>query len=224
MSATSADDDALDAIEVRDARIRAYIRHCYLPASGQPDPLYVNAAQESRWHTAGGTLYLAEDENTVWAEMCRVRASQVLLADPTGGVGLAPANFAFYGPRTLDDPVDRRALLQVEFRVDALADLTTSESGAVLGDMGLTDADLLADDYGPCPRIAKAGERLGWHAIRARSAALDGGVCLAVFHRHHPPRVLWRTLRDSARPVVAIAYLTRYRAGERPPWLGLRSS
>jgi hypothetical protein len=221
MSTTPVGGDALDAIQVRAARVRVYLRHCYIPSVDQPDPLYVDHAQASRWHTDGGTLYLAEDENTVWAEMCRVRPGQIGRADPTGGIGLAPANFAFYGPQALADPVDARALFEVEFGVGALADLTTSGSRAVLGGMGVSDTDLLVDDYGPCPDIAKAGERLGWHAIRAPSAALNGGVCVAVFRGHHPPHGLWRKLRDSARPVVAVAYLTRYRAGERPAWLGL---
>jgi hypothetical protein len=141
---------------------------------------------------------LAEEEETVWAEACRVRAWQIADADPTGGIGLAAGNFGYYGPLPLGPPVDLRALYEVTFEVRALADLTTATSRETLAEVGLGDSELLADDYGPCPDIAKAGQRLGWEAIRAPSAALPGGICVAVLPGHHPSRERWRILRESA--------------------------
>jgi hypothetical protein len=213
-------DDALAAVQLGSEVVRAYLRHCYLPAAGGPDPLHVNAAARSRWQTRGGTLYLAEEEPTVWAESCRARAAQVVAADPTGGVGLGAANFAFYAVRPLGAPVDARALYEVRWPVAALADLTAPENEMALQSAGVDATDLIADDYRPCPQIAHYGEANGWEAIRAPSAALDGGVCVAVMPSHHPARRLWRELVAAARPTVAVAYLTRYRAGERPGWLG----
>jgi hypothetical protein len=206
------------------ADVRAYVRHCYIPPSGDPDPLWVNATQASRWQTDGGTLYLGETPETVWAESCRTRAAGVAAADPTGGVGLSPANLAYYAPRPLDAPVDARALFEVSFRVDRLADLTTPQAIAVLVAVGMTEAELIADDYGRCPEVSRYGEANGWHAVRARSAALDGGICIAVMPDHHPESGMWRILASSMRPIVAVAYLTRYRAGERPAWLDGPSS
>lgn len=211
--------EALADVALTVVDVRAYVRHVYLPTAGVPDPLWVNAAQSSRWQTDGGTLYLAENAQTVWAEFCRARASQIAAADPTGGVGLGPANFAFYAPLALSPPVDARALFEVNFRVEGLADLTTPQALSALTAAGMTDAELIADDYGRCPEVAKYGEAQGWQAIRAPSAALDGGVCLAVMPDHHPEGGLWQVLTAAMRPAVAVAYLTRYRAGERPAWL-----
>jgi hypothetical protein len=86
---------------------------------------------------------------------------------------------------------------------------------APLRDIGVSAAD---DDYGPCPTITRAGEQLGWQAIRARSAANPDGTALAIFHDAFPPRGRWHVDTDATRPSVRTAYLTRYRAGERPAW------
>jgi len=67
------DRGALAALTVTRATVRAYVRHVYLPADAAPDSLWVNAAAMSRFQTLGGTLYLAEDPATVWAELCRAR-------------------------------------------------------------------------------------------------------------------------------------------------------
>jgi len=141
------------------------------------------------------------------------------MADPTGGIGLAPANFGFFAPRPLGVPVDARAIFEVRFRVAQLADLTTPAAADALAAAGMNPVELQADDYGRCPEVTQFGESHGWQAIRAPSAALDGGVCVAVMGGHHPDRNLWRILTPAARPTVAVAYLTRYRAGERPAWL-----
>ncbi|HEY1517449.1 MAG TPA: hypothetical protein VGF91_13585 [Solirubrobacteraceae bacterium] len=213
------DADALEALMLTAAAVRAYVRHVWLPATAAPDPLWVSAAQPSRWQTAGGTLYLAEDEPTVWAESCRARAAAVTSADPTGGVGLHPANFDHYASRPLGAPVDARALFEVRFDLDRMADLTNAANQTILRRAGMDAAELIADDYGRCQQLARHGERHSWQAIRAPSAAYDGGVCVAVMPGHHPRSGRWRILVDAARPTVAIAYLTRYRTGERPAWL-----
>src|SRR3954453_5386882 len=185
----------LAAMPIVTGEIRAYVPPCYLPPVGNPDPLWVNAAQSSRWQTIGGTLYLAEDAQTAWAESCRARAAQVEAADPTGGVGLGSANFAYYARQPLAAPVDARALFEVSFRVERLVDLTSEDALASLRAAGLTDDELRADDYGRCPNVAQYGEADGWEAIRAPSAALDGGLCVAVMPGHHPPTGLWRILQ-----------------------------
>lgn len=198
-----------------------FARHCHVSRGGAPDPVRVDPATPTRWHTDQGTLYLGEDDVTVWAEHCRWSARDVEEADPTGGEGLSPASFPFYGRRELGPPVRGRALVFTEATFDRVADLTTGEGRAALRGAGVDpDRDLLADDFGPCPAIAKTGCRLGWQAIRAPSAARPAGVCVAVFRDWFPPRAAFDLVVDFARPIVAVAFATRYRAGERPGWLG----
>jgi hypothetical protein len=96
------------------------------------------------------------------------------------------------------------------------ADLQSPLALAALRDIGVSAAD---DDNGPCPAIARAGEQLGWQAVRARSAANPDGTALGIFHDGFPPREHWHIEADATRPSVRTAYLTRYRAGERPAWL-----
>jgi hypothetical protein len=214
------DDAALVAVPAGPRTLRVYLRHCHIPADGHPDPLWVSADVPSRWRTESGTLYLAEDAETVMAEHCRNRPVEVRAADPTGGVGLNVSNFAFYAPRPVGDPLPARALYSVEVAFERLADLRSQPALDALAELGVSASDLIADDYGPCPAIAEVGERLGWQAIRGRSAANLDGTALAIFRDAFPLREPWRVETDTARPSVRIAYLTRYRAGHRPAWLG----
>ena len=203
--------------------ITVYLRQCFLPTDGSaPDPLRTNPMVSSRWQTEEGTLYVAGDEITVWAEQCRNAAASVQEADPTGGVGLNAGNMAFYAPQQLADPVATRALYSVDVTLDQVADVTDVDVQDALRAAGVDDpgTDLIADDFGTCPQIAVAGANLGWQAVRAPSAARVGGIALAIFHHAWPPREDWNIKEPSARPTIAIAYLTRYRAGQRPPWLG----
>ena len=199
--------------------VRVYLRHCYLPATGPADPLWVSAGVESRWWTPAGTLYVAEDADTVMAEHCRNNAAAVAGADPTGGVGLTAANLAYFAPRPVGAPLLARALYSVEVAFDRLADLRSPDALAALGVLGVSADDLLADDYGPCPALAQAGEQLGWQAVRASSAANPDGSALGIFAAARPAPALWHEQLAAARPSVRTAYLTRYRAGERPAWL-----
>jgi hypothetical protein len=210
---------ALAALPAGPRVVRVYLRHCFIPAAGDPDPLWVNAALSSRWWTPRGSLYVAEEVETVMAEHCRNRAGEVAAADPTGGVGLNSRNFGFYAAGPVGDPLPARALYSVDVEFERLADLRSPLALDTLADLGISADDLLADDYGPCPAIAQAGEELGWQAIRAASAANLDGTALAVFHDSFPPRERWRMQQVATRPSVRVAYLTRYRAGERPGWL-----
>jgi hypothetical protein len=218
---TTFDVARLDDIPVAPLSVTPYVRHCFIPTNDDPNPLYVDPSRPTRWHTDAGTLYLAEDDVTVWAEHCRYSAAAIEAADPTGGVGLNRANFALYASRQLRPPVQPRAQFSVEVAFDRVADLTTDVARQVLEAAGIDpDADLLADDYGPCPDIAKAGSRLGWQAVRAASAARFGGVCVAVFRDAFPDRSTFDMVTSFGRPLVATAYVTRYKGAERPTWLG----
>lgn len=200
--------------------VRVYLRHCFIPAAGDPNPLWVSPAVPSRWWTPRGTLYVSEDPETVMAEHCRNNAAGVQAADPTGGVGLNPRNFAAYAANAVGDPLPARAMFSVDIAFDRLADLRSPLALDALRDIGIGPADLLDDGYGPCPEVAQAGEQLGWQAIRAQSAANTAGTSLAIFHDAFPARASWRMDIAAASPSIRVAYLTRYRVGERPGWLG----
>jgi hypothetical protein len=107
----------------------------------------------------------------------------------------------------------------VRVTFNRLADLRSPLPLDALRDIGVSAEDLIADDFGPCPAIAQAGEELGWQATRARPAANPDRTALAIFQDAFPPRERWRVEADATRPSVRTAYLTRYRAGERPAWL-----
>ena len=213
------DEATLAAVPAGPRVLRVYLRQCYIPPAGDPDPLWVKPDAASRWRTASGTLYVAEDADTVMAEHCRNNADLVAAADPTGTVGLNEHNLAFYAARPVGAPLLARALYEVDVAFARLADLRSPLALDVLRAHGIIAQDLLADDYGPCPAIAQVGERLGWQAIRAASAAKPDGTTLAIFRGAFPPRSAWRLLMPTARASVRTAYLTRYRAGERPAWL-----
>ncbi|MGO9496648.1 MAG: RES domain-containing protein [Solirubrobacteraceae bacterium] len=210
----------LGAVPVTPLATRVYLRQCFLPAVGDADPLWVAATTPSRWRTTDGTLYVAEDIDTVMAEYCRNQAEYVRQADPTGGIGLNRRNFTFYAGRPVGDPLPARAVFSVGVAFARVADLRAADSQAALSGLGISPDNLLADDYGPCPDLASIGESLGWNAVRAQSAANIAGTALAIFRRSHPARNLWRPEEDAARPSVRIAYLTRYKDRERPSWLG----
>ena len=107
MSARS--DAALAAVPAGPRVVRVYLRHCFIPAVGNPDPLWVNPAVDSRWWTPRGSLYVAEEPDTVMAEHCRNSAAGVQAADPTGGVGLNERNFGYYAGQPVGDPLPARA-------------------------------------------------------------------------------------------------------------------
>lgn len=213
------DERVLARLPVVDLVLTLYLRHCFLPISQEPDPLRTRSNVPSRWRTPEGTLYLAEDELTVWCELCRWQADLVDQADPTGGVGLTDETVELFAERTLGEPVVLRALVRVRLTLSQVVDFTDPDTAALLGEAGIAQAALIADDFGPCPEIAQLGEQRGWTAIRAPSAAREGGVCLALFASGRPTRQQFELVRRSARPTVAAAAITRYRKGQRPSWL-----
>jgi hypothetical protein len=208
-------------IAVGPRAMRVYLRHCRISLEGDADPLWVSPAHATRWWTSRGTLYVAEELDTVMAEHCRYSAANIEEADPTGGVGLTVGNFRALAAQPLGDPVRRRALFSVVVEFDRFADLRSPASLATLATLGITNNDLIVDNFGPCPAIAQAGEALGWQALRAQSAAYLSGNTVAIFRDSFPPRSRWSLVDNSARPSIRIAYQTRYRAAERPSWLGL---
>jgi hypothetical protein len=209
----------LAAVPVGRRTVRVYLRQCFIPPDGNADPLWVNPAVPSRWWTPEGTLYVAEEQETVLAEHCRNNAGDVQTADPTGGVGLNTANLTAYVAQPVGVPLLARAMFSVEVTFDRMADLRSAGALGALAAMDINEDDLLADDYGPCPALAQAGQALGWQAIRSRSAAWADGSCVAVFDGAFPPAAAWRLEEATVRPSVRIALLTRYRDGERAGWL-----
>lgn len=169
-----------------------------------------------------GTLYTTTTEPVAWAEYCRRHAADVERADVTGGIGINRLNFAGYATREIPAPLPSRALFGLDVHFERLVDVTRADTHVALLRAGFDLADLYADDYGDCPRIASAGERLGWQALLVPSAAWrrGDGFCVPIFHDAKPPATSFRKLRDAARPTVAVAYVTTYRQGERPSWLG----
>jgi hypothetical protein len=140
-------------------------------------------------------------------------------ADPTGSVGLTVGNFTHFARQAVGNPLDARAVFEVDVSFERMVDLRTSKALAVLNAFGIKPEDLVVDNYGPCPAIAVAGEQLGWQAIRAQSAAYTAGTAVAIFRDAFPPRDAWRLVEAEGRPTVRTAFLTRYRASERPAWL-----
>lgn len=214
------DESALAGVPTTPRTLTLYYRHVYIPPREPPDPLRTSS-QPSRWATGRGTLYATTSEPAAWAEYCRRHAADVERADVTGGIGINRVNFGAYAARAVPAPLPARALFGVEVRFQRLADLTRPGTLSALERTGFDPADLLADDYGACPEVASAGERLGWEAILAPSAAWRhaDGSSVAIFHGAKPPRADFRVLHRAARPSVAVAYATTYRQDERPGWL-----
>src|ERR1700761_7869560 len=98
-------------------------RTVYLPFRGDPDPLHVQP-RRGRWPT-DWTLYTGTTEVIAWSEYCRNSAADIAAADPTGGVGLNEVTFEAFRNLEVEDPLPRRALFELDFAFDRLADLTT---------------------------------------------------------------------------------------------------
>jgi RES domain len=206
----------LEQIPVHRIAVRIYYRHVWLPPVGAPDPFYVRPG-EGRWAT-DWTLYTAEEEAVTWAEYCRNHPDDVRDADITGGAGLdLPGLEALAADEV---PVAARSLYELDCVFDRLADLMSPWARVCLENAGFDNAGLLADDYGQCPELAAWADDLRWEGLRSPSAAWIGGAgCVSIFL---PGRAKIRAVRQAipaARPSVAVAYATRYRARERPVWL-----
>lgn len=201
------------------SRINVYFRHVWLPATGSPDPFFARP-YTGRWGTTW-TLHTATEVPTAWSEYCRSVPHEIDRADPTGGVGINARNLSLFGPQELSDPVVRRALYQLTFRFEKIADLTSASARSLLAASGFADTEFFSDNFGWCPALAAAGEAVGWEALVAPSAAArPDGRCVAVFNAGRRRLLRHTEIAAAARPTIATAVATTYRSGERPGWLG----
>jgi RES domain len=182
-----------------------------------PDPLY--AGTGGRWETIERTLYTATTATTSWAEWCRNHPRAVEDGDPTDGRAHTPDLLKALAWDQLAAVIPARALVDMTFRFDRLADLTTKKAQQHLLEAGFNPQHLFADDYGRCPALAEDLAALGFEAVRVPSAALRDGICVAVFRAGRKPNDDWELVQARGRPPVAAALNTVYRHGERPGWV-----
>jgi hypothetical protein len=198
--------------------VSVYVRHVRIPERGSPDPFYV-APHLGRWGT-DWTLHTATATHVALAEYCRWVPQELERSDPTGGVGINASNLSALAGLPIPTPLPPRALFQLVYRFDRLADLTTTGAAAALRAAGFDPNHLRGDDYADCQALANAGVAVGWEALMAPSAAWrPDGACVAVFAAGRDRLIRHRMVVASARPTVAVAYATTYKAGERPSWL-----
>jgi RES domain len=213
----------LRQIPVGSASERVFYRTVHLPLNGQPDPLHV-LPEVGRWPTAW-TLYTATTATVAWAEYCRNHAADVSGSDVTGGVGLSATTLPAFATLEVSKSLPRRALYELHFEFEALADLTSPWAEELLRRSGFDLSSFYTDPaaaYGDCPELAGLTHELGWEAIRVPSAAWQrpDGFCVPVFESGRGRLVATSSLLASASPSVATAVATAYAAGERPGWLG----
>jgi hypothetical protein len=214
------DPGPLREIPVQRTALTVYFRQVWLPGDGSaPDPFFVR--REGRWAT-DWTLYTATSPEVAWAEYCRNHPSDVANADITGGVGLDLAGLAALGSLALG-AVPARALYELDFAFDRLADLTSAWASELLTRAGFDTASFTADPpgYGDCPELASLAATLEWQAILVPSAAwqLPDGLCVPVFQEGRLALVEHRRVVAAARPSVAVAAATTYADALRPRWL-----
>lgn len=111
-----------------------------------------------RFNPAGefGALYFSLERDTAIAELKR-RAERT---------GIDPGELL------------PRVLLVVQAELQSVLDLRDPD---VRTGWGLSDVDLVSDDYRPCQDVARAARRAGYEAIQFPSAADQHGRNLAVF-------------------------------------------
>lgn len=212
----------LRQIPVLRTAITVYYRTVHIPVTGRSlDPLRTRS-YEGRWSTAW-TLYTASAPEVAWAEYCRNHPTDVEAADVTGGVGLDAASFAALGFLTVGSPLPRRAMFELEFAFERLADLLSPRGSDCLRGAGFPLDDFYADGptYGACPELAGLADSLGWEAMRVPSAALRDGYnfCLPVFEPGRSRLQRATPAVSAASPTVAVAYATTYADDLRPGWL-----
>jgi RES domain-containing protein len=209
----------LREIPVRRTALTVYFRQVWLPDDGSlPDPFIMR--REGRWAT-NWTLYTATTPAVAWAEYCRNHPRDVAAADLTGGVGLDDAALAALGPLELAVPA--RALFELDFAFDRLADLTSAWAIELLARAGFQTTSFSADppSYGDCPELASLVADLGWQAMLVPSAAWrwSDGLCVPVFEAGASALAGHRMTLAAAKPSVAVAAATTYPRGARPRWL-----
>ena len=149
----------LRELPVRRTTLTVYFRQVWLPSDGSdPDPFFMR--REGRWPT-DWTLYTSTTPAVAWAEYCRNHPHDVAAADVTGGVGLDDAALAVLGAVELEVPA--RALFELDFAFDTLADLTSDWALELLARAGFRAESFTADPpgYGDCPELAALAEQLG---------------------------------------------------------------
>lgn len=209
----------LREIPVRRTSVTVYFRQVWLPSDGSPpDPFFMR--REGRWPT-DWTLYTVTTPAVAWAEYCRNHPTDIAVADVTGGVGLDDAALNALGPLELAVPA--RALFELDFAFEKLADLTSNWALELLVRSGFRTDSFVADPpgYGDCPKLASLVVQLGWQALMVPSAAWrwPDGNCLPVFQAGRSALVEHRLAIPAAKPSVALAAATSYVTGERPQWL-----
>ncbi len=200
-----------------------FYRAAYIPAGGEPDPLFA-LPNHGRWPTEW-TLYTGTSEAVTWAEYCRNHARDVALSDVTGGVGLNRDSLEAFAPLEVSRALPRRSLFALKFDFEALVDLTTTWAELCLVQAGFDVDSFYAeegDGYGDCPELASLAEELGWEAMLVPSAAWQrpDGFCVPVFTGGRARLTMATQIAAAASPTVALAAATAYPAGERPAWLG----
>jgi RES domain len=211
-------EDAAQAVEVGATTVTVYVRHVYIPSSGSPDPFVVKS-HDGRWGT-DWTLHTANADYVALAEYCRHAAVDIGRSDPTGGVGINAANLSALSGLPVPEPLPARALFQLVYRFDQLADLTTTRAWRALRDAGFDPESFYVDGYTDCQGLASAGVAAGWEALQAPSAAWrPDGACIAIFQTGRPRLIRHRMIANATRPTIAVAYATTYKAGQRPAWL-----
>jgi hypothetical protein len=110
-----------------------------------------------RYHRVGGTRtwYGSSSEDAAWAEF-----------------------FRHYAEQDIDPFEVIRRIGTVRFEGLVVLDVTDTE---VRSPLGLTEDDLVADDYAICQRLADRARQAGFEAILAPSAGLHGAATLAIF-------------------------------------------
>jgi hypothetical protein len=214
----------LREIPVHRTLTQLYYRTVYLPSAGAPDPLFTHP-QTGRWPTEY-TLYTSGSEVVVWAEYCRNHPEDIDAADLTGGVGIDAASLRALGHLEVAEPLARRALFQLTFSFERLADLTSEWAHICLERAGFSLDSFYADEaagYGDCPQLSALQEALGWEAMRVPSAAWrsGGGSSTPVFRLGMDRLGEMAEVVPAARPTVAVAFATTYPIGRRPRWLAV---
>ena len=110
-----------------------------------------------RYHRAGGTRtwYGSSSEDAAWAEF-----------------------FRHFAEKDIDRSEVTRRVGTISFEGLVALELTDAE---IRDALSLTEADLIADDYAVCQRLADRAREAGFEAILAPSAGLPEATTLAIF-------------------------------------------
>lgn len=220
MTARSTDTAVAERLTVAPAQMRLHFRN--VPVRGRESWDPVRTSRSGRW-ASSGTLYTTLEPETCLAEYCRWRATEISQADPTNGAGIDERNLWTLARLEVPAPLPARCIIELEARFRRMVDVGRADNLAVLEELGFSQSDMSGDNYAPCNRVAAAMEAAGIEAILSPSAAwpFGGAHCVSILPAGMS-RIVGspRVRHDAVRPTILIAYGTRYKAGERPAWLG----